>query len=765
MEKDQAFEDIFKEIKGITQDVQSDLSLDDIMKEIKGKSDAAEETYKQVKQEMELPDPDKVEGTITDDGKVELYETPGSYEEYVSRLEERQTDGAPDLSETQTVDRDAMERFFEEEQPAQPEKKKGLFSFLRQRKEEMVDDYTDDVQEPEPEELESEYESYSQEEEEQPHQAYQKNDYVKLAASTAELLAQIKSRFLIACVATVLLVYLSLAGSFALPLPEIFDASVNGQINMFAQMILYLAVLVACHKELVNGIRSLIALRAEPDGVLAFSSLVALLHGVVQIWSVLQDGAFVFFGGVIAVVMTVTLYIKFTRVRSIYQNLILLKRGGNHITIEKFQDRSLIGKLIGRHKPVDTESVDALMNAVQQQTPQQEEPADCREIFYEGKVEDTYDFEDAAYSIDESHYFSAYAVPAAICYTVAATALYLLVKKDMASIMHVFAAFAVMVAPFTLEMSYTIPFNHLTKRLRESGTVVLGSSSVRRLYGSDGVVVEDASLFDKGSIYLKSMKFFGDVRIDEVFVDMASVLGDMKCAAASVFMGILQNDKSMLRPVQGWECEQGQGVAAVMGDGKDVFIGRKGYMEKNGFEVPAVMDKKGVDISDGSNMLYVGSNKRVLGVFEICYQASAEINDLMDVLDSNGITVFFKSCDVLLDNKFLEEHFHVTGNSFRTIDEKVYMEVEEVMDRVQPGTSGIYLRSGTLENLADTLCECKRMEGLVRRNLLITMGSMITAPIFLFVLLLSKGVAGVDALSLLVFLGLWIIPLMLNSRE
>lgn len=660
-----------------------------------------------------------------------------------------------------STNKEAVDRLFsdfEQEQKEEAAKHRtGLLGRFFQRAKE---------EEQEMEEPESEYEDYSDEQEE--HEApFIKDEYQSLTTTIGGMLQQIRGRFFAAAVCTVLLLYISVASVLQLPLPDVFDATVNVQVHLFVAMLLYLGVMVSAHKELMNGIRSAIAMKAEPDSTLAFAAGAALIHAVCQIPSVLADGPFVFFGPIAAVALSVSLFIKTKRVSSIYANLQMLKRIPEKISMERITDQKLLDKLMGK-RPIEEqmEEIDALMNAVQKPKKKVEDEKECQKILYEGKVDDTYDFEEMSFSIDESHYFSAYAVPLAICYAIAGAVVMGILRKDIMLALHSFVLFAVTAAPLTLEMCYTIPYEHLAERFRKHDTVALGSTAIRRLYDCDGVVVEDSYIFEKGSICLRSMKFLGDVHIDEVFIDMASVLHDMKCAVASVFMNAIQNDESLLHPVQGWECERGQGVAALMKGGRELFIGKKEYMIKNGFEIPAIFDRSGKDISGKSNVLYVGSENRVYGVFELCYTAGKEVIELMDVLSSNGVTVFFKSCDVFLDHEFMKENFRVNVESFRTVEENAYMDVEKLMDIKIHGTSGIYMKKNTMENLADVICECKRMQELVKRNLLITAASMITGPLAAFLLVWSRGgVTSINPLVLLAVPALWIVPLMLNSHK
>lgn len=661
-----------------------------------------------------------------------------------------------------STNKEAVERLFsdfaqEEKEEAAKERTGLLGRFFQKAKEEEAE-----VEEPE-----SEYEDYSDKEEQDGEAPFIKDEYQSLTNTVGEMLRQLRSRFLTAAVCTALLLYITVASVLQLPLPDVFDSTVNIQVHMFVTILLYLGVMVSTHKELMNGMRAAIAIKAEPDSALAFAAAMAFIHAVCQIPSVLGDGPFVFFGPIAATALSISLYIKMRRVSCIYENLQTLKRIPEKISIERIADQKLIDKLMGK-RPIEEqiEEIDTLMNAVQKPRTQQESEPECQKIMYEGKVDDTYDFEEMSFSIDESHYFSAYAVPLAVCYAIAGAIIMGILRKDVMLALHTFVLMAVTSAPLTLEMCYTVPYQHLAERFRKHDTVALGSTAIRRLYDCDGVVVEDSYIFEKGSICLHSMKFLGDVHIDEVFIDMASVLHDMKCAAASVFMNALQNNESLLRPVQGWENERGQGVAALMKGGRELFIGKKEYMQKNGFEIPEVFDHSGQDISGKSNVLYVGSEKRVYGVFELSYTAGKEVIELMDVLSSNGVTVFFKSCDVFLDHEFMKENFRVNVESFRTVEENAYMDMERLMDTKVQGTSGIYMKKNTMENLADVICECKRMQNLVKRNLFITAGAMLTAPLAAFMIVWSRGgVNSINPLALLAVPVLWIIPLVLNSHK
>lgn len=566
-----------------------------------------------------------------------------------------------------------------------------------------------------------------------------KDNFNNLSDSMGDLVSQIRGRTIGAAVATVLL----LAVHFNLLVPDAINGAVNPMANLAVQLVLFAAVMAAGYKEILNGIRSIVTFRAEPDAILAFSSIVTLIHGITQVASAITTKNFYFFGGVVAVVMVVVLFTKMNRLSQIHKNVKLMKSQQCKLSMECIEDKRILSSLFNGD----------------------DDMSEFANVFYERNITETQDFEDIAFGVDETHDFSTYAVPLAIVYAIVVTAAYVFLKQDFTSIFTAFAAVSAVIAPFTMEMSYTVPYANLANRMRENGNVVAGSESIRQMYDCDGVVVEDNYLFEKGNIFLKSMKVFGDVRIDEIIVDVASVLTDMNCAVGKLFTGILQNKMDMLHKVQGWESTRGEGVRAQMADGNELIIGKKEFMIKNGCELPAVLDRKGTDISGKSNMLYVGSEGRVYCVFEVCYEAGPEVKDLMEVLHNNGVMVYFKSCDMFLDEKFMEENFQLSAQSFKMVGEDIYMDVEELMRGKQESYSGIYMSESNLENMADIVCECKRVRDIVKRNLMITIASIVLAPLAVVGLLAFQGLAGLTTMTMLGVLLVFIIPLLINSSK
>ncbi len=722
------------------------LSAEDILNELKGISKEKVEPANSKNPIDESLKVDEITKAI--DENIEQKSAKNITYDEVVKLETEGEVTNLDVKSTKTIDRTEIDEFYN--QVEVEELKNSSFSRILAEKQQLnqhsdCDEFEESFEEEElleikinKEDADETEQEWAQDETEQT----ESDNYDEIKELADKDVKGFKLKFILASVVCVLLSYVTLASRFSFPLPEVMNKVINPETFIVVSMGLFVVSVLIAIKELAFGLRELLTMHADETSLLSFATIVVLVQGGFAVANATAGKDIIFNGAIISFLIAARLYTKIIASDDISKNLGILKKYGTNISLDMLKTK---------------EAIDALEPVISDEGQYS--------IFGIKKIKSTRNFEEMAYDFNEETNLCSIVAPIAIACAVLLAGSFTVLKENSGGFVNLLAAFSCGITPIIFGLSYAIPFKNLTERLRQQGNVVVGAAAVDLADDCNGLAIEDGYIFERGTIKLKSMKIFNNVRIDEIFVDVASVLTHLKCALATVFMEIIQNDESLLRDVEECVVEKGNGIVASFSGNRTIIIGKKSFMKKNGCEVPDVFNAKGDEISGNSNLLYVGSDDGVHTVFQITYDAQNEIKTLLSILNANNVKVYFKSRDILLKNDFLIENFALGQDKFTMLSEYQIEKEEKELGQSSESESGIYIANDTLENIADVICECKRMKEIVARNLIISVVALICTPLFIAALIALYGVDFVGPISLIPFLLLWLVPLMINSQK
>lgn len=98
-------------------------------------------------------------------------------------------------------------------------------------------------------------------------------------------------RFIFSLIFTVPLLYISMGGMLGAPVPGIFNADINPEVNALVQLLLTLPVVIIGYKFYTVGFKSLFKGHPNMDSLIAIGTLAAILYGVFATYKVLGGDA------------------------------------------------------------------------------------------------------------------------------------------------------------------------------------------------------------------------------------------------------------------------------------------------------------------------------------------------------------------------------------------------------------------------------------------------------------------------------------------
>ncbi len=220
--------------------------------------------------------------------------------------------------------------------------------------------------------------------------------------------------------------------------------------------------------------------------------------------------------------------------------------------------------------------------------------------------------------------------------------------------------------PATASLVSAVNLRATNKLLNEDGALINGYSAVEDAVNSNGVIVDASDAFEQGGCNIEGMKTYHKMRIDEAILYTASVVIASGGVLAEVFDGVIIGKRELLLPVESLAYEEKLGCSCWIHNHR-VLVGNRDLLIHHNVETP---DKELEEKykSNGRNVLYLAIEGKISAMFVVVYRANEETARYMRELEKDGLTIFFRTSDANITERFLEREFELPANVVKIIN-------------------------------------------------------------------------------------------------
>lgn len=313
--------------------------------------------------------------------------------------------------------------------------------------------------------------------------------------------------------------------------------------------------------------------------------------------------------------------------------------------------------------------------------------------------------------------------------------------------------------PLSALLTVSLPFFITTLRLSRRESAIIGESSVSEYANTSLVSFADTDVFHEKGIKVTSIKTYGKMRIDTVFVTAARIFklsgGPLKDVfSRSVIDTTPEKNTDELTEVTR------NGMRAII-DGEEVFVGNKTYMEEKGFGYYEDSIDTSFETSNG-RIMYIASGGEISAKFYIKYSLGRNFKALLDSFYSIGICMAINSRDPNLDTKFVtqilkDENYPIVVVKREDIPSPEENECEEKI------SSGI-VSSSSVSNMLRTFLSADKLSHLISMNTIVKYISLIFAITIVVVMFLAgHSHEKVTPLFIMLYQFVWSLPILVTS--
>ena len=315
-----------------------------------------------------------------------------------------------------------------------------------------------------------------------------------------------------------------------------------------------------------------------------------------------------------------------------------------------------------------------------------------------------------------------------------------------------------MCTPLSAFLAYCYPLYLAARRAKTYQSAILCDKTPDVYKDSSVVVFRDTEAIPSGKAKVKSIRLYGDKKIDNAIYYASSVYSAIGGPLEEVFRSAALNSVSSenvhIREISA------EGVCAMV-DGRNIVIGRPAYMEEQCFET---MPEQGDDEYDGKTnkrIFYLACDQFIIAKFYIQYSVSADFLYMAKRLFAAGIGISVRTADPCLDdgifyeNKLDPEQYaiHITRACLSNAEE----------ESVPASNAGI-ISVGDVKDLVKTFMVCKKLESVRRTNLVLHVISSVFAIAVMALVIFTGNALGMYSVFPALYQLFWILPTYFVSK-
>ena len=477
-------------------------------------------------------------------------------------------------------------------------------------------------------------------------------DYIvgQFSDDPAEILDELKNfkltltmRVALSGIASLVLLYLSLAASKGLPLPGFISPVAQPLMFYLANLIFFALVLIGFLPTVANGITGFFRTPTQ-DSFMVVPALLCFVQINAAIFnhSSVNPEAITIFASVAALAFGFNALGKYINANTILRNL----------SLAEVPEGINAGYVIK-----DFEDVKRLARSLEEKNPQ---------ILVSRRTGYISNFISGGFSHHYSEKLCRILSLAAAVVSIACGVIAFVNTKDFLKAVSAATAASVFTLPLSHSLISSVPSSMMQKALNKVGALVNGWQGIYQLSETSHVSFDAKHLFPKGCVVLHGIKTFEKERLDLAILYAASIAIEKCDNLRPVFLNVIDNKMDMLYPLESCEYKVGQGYVAWIENNR-VIMGNRSIMQEYNIALPP-LSMETQYISENKKPVYLSVNGKLFGMFVVSYHADMAVKDNLLHLVEQGKCVILQSNDFSIDNSLLEAVYDLPKDTVQVLN-------------------------------------------------------------------------------------------------
>ncbi|MBE6563703.1 MAG: hypothetical protein E7655_00260 [Ruminococcaceae bacterium] len=311
--------------------------------------------------------------------------------------------------------------------------------------------------------------------------------------------------------------------------------------------------------------------------------------------------------------------------------------------------------------------------------------------------------------------------------------------------------------PFSVLFTFSYPFYKASEEAFEVDSAIVGEEALEEYSNASVISFEDKDVFPSYGVKVKSVKVYGENRIDQVLYCAASLFRKVGGPLADVFdMATLElghsDDVELIEAAD-------DGLEMTV-DGNHVFVGRASYMRANRYSPIYDPDDDSLENSGEVSIMYMVSNDEIIAKMYIQYMVDPDFEFTLKQLYKAGMCVGIKTFDPNINDRLLNMRIPASKYPVKLLRCRDLSDVNVTMPKAD---SGIVSKNSP-RCLLQALAMCGKVLHVEKTSIVIKGISVFLAILIMVFLLVFGQVASVSGLYIALYQLFWIIPTYIMAK-
>ncbi|MBO4219469.1 MAG: hypothetical protein J5933_00900 [Clostridia bacterium] len=310
--------------------------------------------------------------------------------------------------------------------------------------------------------------------------------------------------------------------------------------------------------------------------------------------------------------------------------------------------------------------------------------------------------------------------------------------------------------PATMLFTYSVPFYSASKKAYANDGAIIGEDVLEEFATTAIVTLDDYEVFRQDGVKIRSMKMFGDNRIDKVIYSTASLFNGLGGLLGEVFR-VAAGEIGYSDNVEYEEILE-DGIKARV-DGEVHYIGSKRYIESQGIEIKE--EDEGVTLYDDENysVMYLATEKSLAAKMYLSYSPEDSFGEFVSELDSAGVCLAVNSTDPNITEEMLRSK--MPENRYPV---KVIRRIVKKDDDSEKHVNSGIVASGSPRSLISSVLLCDKVRQMIGTGTAVKfVAALIGAAISAF-LVISGNSGIVTSAYAGIYQLLWYLPMLVLTK-
>ena len=306
-------------------------------------------------------------------------------------------------------------------------------------------------------------------------------------------------------------------------------------------------------------------------------------------------------------------------------------------------------------------------------------------------------------------------------------------------------------------LSFALPFYRASKKAFDDGSAIIGEISLDEYAHANTLSFDDKDVFPSYGVRVKSIKVFGENRIDMVLYNAASVFKKIGGPLADVF-DTATHDLGNSEDMEIIDIAK-DGIESLI-DGRHVYIGKASYVKAKGYVPTVEPEDDDLETSGEASIMYMVIDDDVAAKMYVQYTIDPDFEYALRSLYKAGICIGIKTLDPNVDDKLLGSKVKITKYPVRILR---CNSLEEATTAQDEADSGVVSKNGP-RSLLSAFVLCSKVLLANKTNITVKVLSVAFSVVLMAFFLIFGKIVAIPSLFVALYQIFWMVPVFLFSR-